>query len=167
MGSIIKISLAAAALSFAVSSQAEVSSASEHGFQIKLEQPFSGTAEQGYQRFVNEVGDWWLDDHTWFGDAANLRIEATAGGCFCEIDDERQALHMQVAYVDPGKSLRLTGGLGPLQTLGMNGTMTVSFSDGKIQLGYIVGGYPTTDFTKLAPIVDSVLQQQLTSFASF
>jgi hypothetical protein len=45
--------------------------------------------------------------------------------------------------------------------------MTISFSDGKVNLDYIVGVYPTNDFTQLAPIVDSVLQQQLASFAAF
>lgn len=165
MITIIKIALLAAALSFATTTQADVTSASAQGFQIKLEQSFAGTAEQGYQHFVSDIGEWWLDDHTWFGNAANLSIDATAGGCFCEIYGERQAMHMQVTYVEPGQSLRLVGGLGPLQTLGMTGTLTVSFADGKVNLDYIVGGYPTTDFTKLAPVVDSVLAQQLAAFS--
>lgn len=164
---IAKIALVATAITMPFMSSADVVSSSEQGFQIKIEQPYEGTANNGYQRFVDNVDQWWLDDHTWFGDAKNLSIDATAGGCFCEIDGKKQALHMQVAYVDPGKTLRLVGGLGPLQSLGMNGTMTISFSDGKVNLDYIVGGYPTTDFTQLAPIVDGVLQQQLASFAAF
>ena len=43
--------------------------------------------------------------------------------------------------------------------------MTITFADNKATLDYIVGGYPTTDFTKLAPVVDGVLKQQLASFA--
>ena len=165
MKTTIKMALAAVALSFATFSQAEVASSSEHGFQIQLEQSFEGSAQQGYRHFINNVSEWWLDAHTWFGYAANLSIDATAGGCFCEINGDLQAMHMQVAYVDPRKTLRLVGGLGPLQSLGMNGTMTISFSDNKVSLNYIVGGYPTTDFTKLAPIVDGVLAQQLASFS--
>lgn len=34
------------------------------------------------------------------------------GGCFCEINGDQQAWHMAVSFVDPGKTLRLTGGLG-------------------------------------------------------
>ena len=49
----------------------------------------------------------------------------------------------------------------------MTGTMTISFAEGKVNLDYIVGGYPTTDFTQLAPIVDGVLQQQLVSFSRY
>ena len=104
MKTTIKMALAAVALSFATFSQAEVASSSEHGFQIQLEQSFEGSAQQGYRHFINNVSEWWLDDHTWFG-------------------------------------------------------------DNKVSLNYIVGGYPTTDFTKLAPIVDGVLAQQLASFS--
>lgn len=154
-------------LVFSVPIVAEVSSSSEHGFQIKLEQTFDGSAEEGYSRFVNHVNSWWLNDHTWFGDAGKLSLDATAGGCFCEIDGDRQAQHMQVTYVDPNKALRMVGGLGPLQTLGMSGTMTITFADNLVSLEYIVGGYPTMDFTKLAPIVDGVLSQQLASFGQY
>ncbi|MEX1220527.1 MAG: SRPBCC domain-containing protein [Idiomarina sp.] len=163
----IKIFFTALLLLFSVKSSAEVASSSEHGFQIKLEQSFNGSAQQGYDRFVNHINGWWLNDHTWFGDAAKLSLNATAGGCFCEIDGDRQAQHMQVTYVHPNKALRLVGGLGPLQSLGMSGTMTITFADNLVSLDYIIGGYPTMDFTKLAPIVDGVLSQQLASFAQF
>ncbi len=162
----LKMTIASLLILFASSSVAEVVSSSEHGFQIKIEQPFKGTPAEGYQRFVNDIGEWWLDDHTWFGDASKLSIDARAGGCFCEINQEQQAVHMQVSYVAPEKLVRLTGGLGPLQSLGMNGTMNISFADNLVTLNYIVGGYPTTDFTQLAPIVDKVLVIQLNSFAS-
>jgi hypothetical protein len=33
--------------------------------------------------------------------------------------------HMQVVYVDPGKTLRMIGGLGPLQSMAATGSMTV------------------------------------------
>lgn len=154
-------------LMFTTPSAAEVASSSEHGFQIKLEQTFDGSAQEGYDRFVNHINAWWLNDHTWFGDAGKLSLNATAGGCFCEIDGARQAQHMQVTYVDPNKALRLVGGLGPLQSLGMSGTMTITFADNLVSLDYIVGGYPTMDFTKLAPIVDGVLSQQLASFGKY
>ncbi|AVJ56244.1 activator of HSP90 ATPase [Idiomarina sp. OT37-5b] len=161
----LKIALASCVVLFSTTSNADVLSSSEYGFQIKIEESFNGSAADGYTRFVDEINQWWLNDHTWFGDAGKLSIDATAGGCFCELKGDQQALHMQVSYVDPGKALRLTGGLGPLQSLGMSGTMTITFADNKATLDYIVGGYPTTDFTKLAPIVDGVLKQQLASFA--
>lgn len=116
---------------------------------------------------MNNINSWWLNDHTWFGDASRLSLNATAGGCFCEIDGDRQAQHMQVTYVHPNKALRLVGGLGPLQSLGMSGTMTITFADNLVSLDYIVGGYPTMDFTKLAPVVDGVLSQQLASFSRY
>lgn len=167
MQTFLRTAITALSLLFAGAACADVVSSSQHGFQIKIEQATESSAQQGYQHFVNHVGQWWLSDHTWFGDASKLSIEATAGGCFCERDGDQQALHMLVSYVDPGNTLRLVGGLGPLQALGLSGTMTISFSEQKVTLNYIVGGYPTTDLVELAPIVDRVLSQQLQAFSQF
>jgi hypothetical protein len=52
---------------------------------------------------------------------------------------------MTVVYADPGKLLRLTGGLGPLQNLAVTGVMTWKLTEagGKttIEMSYKVGGY--------------------------
>ncbi|RUO67048.1 SRPBCC domain-containing protein [Idiomarina ramblicola] len=167
MKNLLIVTAIAAPLLFSVNTKAEVISSSENGFQLKLEQPFEGSAKTGYNAFVDSVGNWWLSDHTWFGDATKLSIDATAGGCFCEVNGDHEALHMEVTYVQPNKTLRLVGGLGPLQSLGMSGTMTLQFSGNNVTLEYIVGGYPSTDFTKLAPIVDNVLSQQLASLSQY
>lgn len=79
------IALTSLFLMFTASSNAAVTSSSEHGFQIKLEQAFSGSAQEGYERFVNNINSWWLNDHTWFGDASRLSLNATAGGCFVRL----------------------------------------------------------------------------------
>ena len=123
-------------------------------------------ATNAYRVFVDDIV-WWPVDHTWFGADGTLTIDPVAGGCFCEIAGDRQAQHMTVAYVDPGRVLRLTGGLGPLQGLGLNGTMTLTFSDSELTLEYIVSGYPSVDLTQLAPVVDKVLSLQMSSFTEF
>ncbi|TDP38328.1 hypothetical protein DEU29_105180 [Idiomarina aquatica] len=79
---ITKIALVATAITMPFMSSADVVSSSEQGFQIKIEQPYEGTADSGYQRFVNDINQWWLDDHTWFGDAEKLSIDATAWRLF-------------------------------------------------------------------------------------
>ena len=38
--------------------------------------------------------------------------------------------HLQIVYYQPGKSLRLTGGLGPLQELGVHGSLVFSVDRG-------------------------------------
>ncbi len=44
------------------------------------------------------------------------------GGCFCELipDGAGEIEHMRVIYTRPGVTLRLQGGLGPLQEVGVS-----------------------------------------------
>ena len=56
-----------------------------------------------------------------------MTIEAKAGGCFCEKSEEKEVLHMTVSYVEPNKEIRMVGGLGPLQMLGVHGGMSWKF----------------------------------------
>lgn len=117
------------------------------------------------------VGKWWPADHTWWGDASKLAIEPRAGGCFCERDGAREAWHMAVAFVDPETTLRMTGGLGPLQGMGLHGALEFRFEDAgpgrtKITLWYRAGGYTPDDLSKFAPVVDRVQAQQLGGLAT-
>ena len=59
--------------------------------------------------------------HTYSGDAANLSIDPRPGGCFCERGMPKQGgvQHAMVVLAIPGKTLRLVGGLGPLQDAGL------------------------------------------------
>ena len=72
---------------------------------------------------------------------------------------------MTVVYADPGKRLRLSGGLGPLQDMGVAGSLTFNLTsrDGKtrLDLTYHVGGYSPDGLTKWASAADSVLLEQI------
>jgi hypothetical protein len=58
-----------------------------------------------------------VPSHTFSGNAHNLSIEEKAMGCFCEkLPDGGGVSHMEVVYFAPGKTLRLSGALGPLNT---------------------------------------------------
>jgi hypothetical protein len=52
---------------------------------------------------------------------------------------------MSVTYADPGKTLRLSGGLGPLQAMAVKGTLTINLipedKATKAVFIYTVGGY--------------------------
>lgn len=144
----------------AFASQAEVITKSANGFAIKIEVVVEQPVEKTYQQFI-KVGDWWNSDHTWFGDASKLSIEPQVNGCFCEIDGDKQALHMTVSYVEPNKEVRMIGGLGPLQMLGVHGGMSWKFealedNKTKITHSYQITGYMDGGLDKLAPIVDGV-----------
>jgi len=144
---------------------AEVVHSSESGFEIKMSVSVPAAPEQAYEQFLR-VGEWWSSDHTWFGKAENLSIDPVAGGCFCEVDGGQSVLHMTVSCVAPNREIRLQGGLGPLQQMGLHGVLTFKFipvSDNEtniVQL-YRVTGYDPHGLKALAPIVDQVQTMQL------
>ena len=145
--------------------RAEVVTATDTYFHIKITNDVSVTPEVAYKQLLN-VGEWWSSDHTWFGDAKNMYIEAKAGGCFCEKSEMGEVMHMMVTGVYPGSQLRLTGGLGPLQELGLHGAMTWKFgandSGGTtITHEYRVNGGGVENLPGLAEIVNKVQTLQV------
>mgnify|MGYP000748903727 CR=1 FL=1 len=141
------------------------------GFTLENSAVVPVTPNAAYAALVNDVGRWWPADHSWFGRAENFSIEARAGGCFCETDGPRQVSHMRIAHVNPGKLLRMLGGLGPLQGMGLHGALDWVFEaveDGtKITLRYRVGGYTPDSLAEFAPVVDQVQASQLGRLAAF
>lgn len=140
------------------------------GFTVENTVEVGVDSRRAWQALVQEVGRWWPPDHTWYGNAAGLFIEARAGGCFCEHHGDRQALHMTVARVEPGRMLRLLGGLGPLQGMGLHGVLDFRLEpvDGgtRITMRYRAGGYAPEGLERLVPVVDAVQAQQLGALAA-
>jgi hypothetical protein len=77
---------------------------------------------------------------------------------------------MRVVMVMPNRTLRLSGGLGPLQSEGLAGALTWQLEpvEGgtRITQTYIVGGNMRLDRAAIAPAVDGVLREQLTRLAA-
>ena len=169
LGSIALISIATAAMVLPV--QAEVKDASPSGFTIENSAVVPVDASTAWLALVGSVDSWWPKDHTWWGRASRLSIDAQAGGCFCEISGKRQAQHMQVVFVDPGKLLRMRGGLGPLQGMGLSGVLewrlAATDKGTRITLWYRAGGYAPDDLSKLAAVVDDVQALQLRGLANY
>ena len=119
-----------------------------------------------------EVGRWWSPAHTMSGDAARLSIEPRVQGCFCEmLGEEAGVVHLTVTFVNPNVILRLTGGLGPLGLMGVNGNMTWEFNDADdgttVVLNYAVGGYLDGGLDAIAPAVDGVLAEAMARLKLF
>lgn len=155
-----------------VSAHAAVTDATPQGFTVENTVTVPVAPDVAWTAMVRDVDRWWPKDHTWWGAASTLAIEARAGGCFCEraADNVRQAQHLQVVHLEPGAALRMTGGLGPLQGMGLHGVLDVTFKavDGgtSVTWRYRAGGYTPDDLSKLAPIVDRVQAQQLAGLAT-
>lgn len=145
---------------------AEVVNAAAGGFAVRHQIAIKAPVDTVWRMLVSHVGEWWHPDHTYSGSAANLYIEPRALGCFCErLGDEGAVVHMTVTFINPGKMLRLTGGLGPLGLMGVDGNMTFSLSSGDgltyVKLDYMLGGYAPDGLDKIAPAVDQVLTEQV------
>ena len=170
MKSFTRILLAGVTLGmFAVPLRAEVVDSSAHGFTVRSTVIVQGPPKQAYERFVREVGKWWDSNHTYTGESSNLSIDAQLGGSFSEkLPGGGFVEHMRVVYADPGKILRMVGGLGPLQELGAAGAMTISFAEiqtsTEVTMTYAVGGYMKQGLGSLAAIVNSVLALQLNRY---
>ena len=150
---------------------ATVTDSSFYGFTVRHELVVNSHPDTIY-KYLMEIGKWWDPDHTWSGNASNLYIEPRANGCFCEkLDNGGSIRHMSVIYVQPGKILRMEGGLGPLQMLAVNGSLTfemvLSVPASKLTLIYTVGGYSPNGLKHLAPVVDQVLGNQLNRLKEF
>jgi len=150
---------------------AEVKDATGSGFTIENAIQVPVEPGKAWKALVEDVDRWWPADHTWWGAESVLSIEPRAGGCFCERHGERQALHMLVTFVDPGKLLRMTGGLGPLQGMGLSGALEFRLAPAAggattVVMYYRAGGYTPDDLSKFAPVVDRVQALQLGGLAA-
>jgi uncharacterized protein YndB with AHSA1/START domain len=139
--------------------------AAPNGFVVRHEVTLNAPPAKVYEALL-AVGAWWDPAHTYSGDSKNLSIDARAGGCFCErLPDGGGVEHMRLVYLVPGKALRMSGALGPLQGSGLAGAMTWSLAPAgngtKLQLTYSVGGFMEGGFEKMAPAVEDMLGHQL------
>ena len=161
----------ATAACLAGTAMAEVVDVSQTGFLTRSQVVFHATPAAVYAALVR-VGAWWDPEHTYSGDGRNLTLEARPGGCFCEkLPGGGGVQHMTVVYASPGQSLRLVGGLGPLQQSGVAAslTWTLTKTEGgtQVEMKYSVGGYFQGGFEPIAPAVDGVLDGQLQRLKRF
>ena len=167
----IRIVLAMVGVLAAGQAGAEIKDATASGFTIENTRVVAADPQTAWNALVDDVDQWWPKDHSWWGAASKLSIDARAGGCFCERAGAQQAQHMQVTFVDPGKLLRMTGGLGPLQGMGLHGALEFRLApEGggtRVTLWYRAGGYTPDDLSKFAPVVDRVQGIQLRGLADY
>jgi uncharacterized protein YndB with AHSA1/START domain len=136
-----------------------------NGFVVRHDATLDAPPANVYEALLN-VGAWWDPAHTYSGSSENLSIDPRPRGCFCErLADGGGVEHMRIVYLAPGKVVRMSGGLGPLQGSGVAGAMTWALapagSGTKLQLTYSVGGFMEGGFEKMAPAVEDMLGHQL------
>jgi uncharacterized protein YndB with AHSA1/START domain len=150
---------------------AEVVSADTHGFEVQETVNLVVPINQAYAAF-GRLGNWWNSDHSYSGDARNIRLALQPGGCMCESNPKGGGVeHMRVAVVMPNERLVMTGSLGPLLYEAASGVMDVKFDKiaggTKVTLNYRAAGFANANADKMAPLVDSVLADQMKRFRTF
>lgn len=164
--------LIASLLLIASPAAAEVKSATEGGFEVSRTTTINATPTQVYKA-LGLPSRWWSKAHTYSGDARNLTIAVTAGGCFCEKNPANGATieHARVVYAQPGRMLRLRGALGPLQAEAVTGTLTWELKavpgGTEVRQTYVVGGYVRGGAALFAAPVDQVLGEQLAGLKTY
>ncbi len=161
---------------------ANISALTDNGFVVRQTVEVDADAPKVWARLI-EPSLWWNPEHTFSDNSANLTLDLRPGGCFCETlpggdgpgGDGATAPHggvehMRLVHIDTGRALRMSGGLGPLQSEAVNGTMTITLKplDGggtRILWEYVVGGFMRYKTGQIAPAVDKVLAEQMTRLA--
>ena len=145
---------------------AEVTDSAMNGFTTANEVIIGESRAETWVAAVGQIDRWWSPDHTISGDASRLSIRPQMQGCFCEtLGDTAGVVHLVVTMVNPTHLLRMTGGLGPLGLMGVDGNMTWEFEDAeggtRVSFTYAVGGYSKDGLDKIAPAVDFVIGEAL------
>ena len=162
-----------ALLAGCVPARADVVERAAHGFTVRTVIAIDAPADRVFDALTREVGAWWDKEHTYSGDAANLSLSATPGGCFCEVLPQGGGVqHARVIHVIPGRLLRLSGALGPLQEAAVTGTWTWQFAAGQqggttATVTYTVAGYSPGGLEALAGPVDLVVGAQVRRLKAF
>ena len=159
-----------AALMFAAPAHAAVQTVSDGGFVVQTVVTTKADPARAWKTFL-KVQDWWAGSHTYSGDARNLKLDARAGGCWCEkLPRGGVVKHMEVALLIPDRTVRLLGALGPLQEMAATGALTAQFAgaaDGgsTITVTYVVNGASPGGWAPLAKAVDGVITEQVQRYA--
>jgi hypothetical protein len=157
--------IAAGLLLAATPAQAKVVSADGHAFEIVHDTLVAGPPAQAWAK-IGRIGSWWSKDHSYSGNAANLRLSLVPGGCFCETLPGGGGIeHLRVTYADPNKRAVLTGALGPLLFEAVTGSMDIQLKpEGKatrVTLRYRAAGFARDNGTAMALAVDQVIGEQV------
>jgi uncharacterized protein YndB with AHSA1/START domain len=141
----------------AVPAAAEVRDASDTGFTSEHRLVIAAPPDKVWETLVHP-DRWWEAGHTYSGNAANLSLDARPGGCWCEKTARGGVEHMRIVYLAAGDTLRMTGGLGPLQALPVSAVLTITLKPSgagtEITASYAVAG---PGLGNLAAPVDKVL----------
>lgn len=159
---------------------ADVVNASPNGFELRLEQTSKRAAKDQFER-IFRISEWWGDEHTYSGDASNLRINTlAAGGQWKEVwgapgansgGDVEHGRVIAGSRIGDVYMVRFDAALGPLQEMGVRAVLTIEVEEGEsmgsqVRFKYYVTGADFQALDEIAPVVDGVLAEQIESLVA-
>ncbi len=148
---------------FATGASAEVRARTDNGFTLGYERPVRAGPDTVLETVAMPSG-WWSSDHTYSGDAANIRLDMIPGGCWCEALPGGGVKHAEVVMVWPGRRMvRFDAPFGPLQGMGADAVLTMTWSDPPdggervLRWTFVVSGPGTGT---MADVIDGVMTEQ-------
>lgn len=146
---------------------AEIVSSSADHFTLKLEAHTELSPDKAWARLI-EPASWWLPDHTYSGDSANLSLDVQAGGLWREDWDGGSVWHGTVIQAHEGEKLVLSAPFGPLQGLAVTSVWTISLAPAEsggtiITFDHVTNGTAASQLDEMAPAVDFVKSEALKS----
>ncbi len=148
---------------------AEVTDKSAAGFEVTEKATIAAPPAKVWDALMRP-DRWWSSKHSWSGDAKNLYFDPS--GCFCERLKRGAVRHMTIVYNDGATTLRLNGGLGPMQLTGASGNLGITLKPAnqntELTMTYDVGGYAKGGLAEtLAAPVDFVLGEQVSRLKKY
>ncbi len=165
--------LLAAALSAACvgmgagSAAAEVTNRSDNGFSLAYERAVTAS-DEAILAAIGRPAAWWSDAHTYSGSASNISVDLRPGGCWCEALPGGGVKHAEAVLVWPAQKLvRFDAPFGPLQSIGADAVLTMSWADGAagrtLKWSFVVTG---PGAGAMADAIDGVMSEQFGRLAT-
>jgi uncharacterized protein YndB with AHSA1/START domain len=163
--------IAAIVLLLAAPATASVVHADNHGFEVSQSVDVKLSAADALAAFTR-VSSWWMSDHTYSGNTANLSLDPRPGGCLCErFPGGGGVEHLRVTYFEPGKILILTGAMGPLLHEAVNGVLIIHVDaaqgGSRLTIDYRASGFANGGGGKFAAMVDRMLGDTIGHYQKF
>ena len=167
----IAAALSSAAVLLSGGAQAELKASAPDALVIQVRAEVLLDRDDAWARLL-DVSSWWKSSHTYSGNADNLKIDAVAGGCWCELWSGGEVEHGRVVAVMPKEMIRFDAPLGPLQEMGVSTALTFTLSAGSkpnttsVIVDFKVSGSSLSKLDKLGAVIDGVISEQVASYAA-
>ena len=148
---------------------AEITARSENAFSLSFERAVPASAD-AVLNAVAMPAAWWNPEHSYSGEASNIRLDLRPGGCWCEDLPGGGVKHGETVLAWPEQRMvRFDAPFGPLQGIGADALLTMTWADPAegqaraLKWTFVVNG---PGVGAMADVIDRVLAEQFNRLAA-